>query len=396
MQTPLTIGQFIDSYLPVTDGVVSVVRNYAYWLNEKYGKCVVYAPNTKSFVNPDPFDVQSYLSIPIPGRKPYRFGFPALDVRFRKQLNQMQFDLVHSHSPFSSGSEALRVAKKQNIPLVGTFHSKFYDDFLQYFHNERLAWAGVNLVIKFFKKCDSVWTVSDFTVETLREYGFDGPITVVPNGTDLSLPEDIPAALEKAEALCHLRPDQPLFVFVGQHIWQKNVRMILEAAEQLRFLEPDFRLVFVGTGYAAREMQAFIDSHEGLSEQVSLLGTIQDRSLLSYLYLRATAFVFPSVYDNAPLVVREASAMGTPSILVRNSTAAQGVEDRINGFLCENNTESLRDTMLECLRQPEKAKEIGRHAQKTLAKTWDMIVDHVYEEYEKIIHDYHASREGAR
>ena len=172
--------------------------------------------------------------------------------------------------------------------------------------------------------------------------------------------------------------------------------MILEAAEQLRFLEPDFRLVFVGTGYAAREMQAFIDSHEGLSQQVSLLGTIQDRSLLSYLYLRATAFVFPSVYDNAPLVVREASAMGTPSILVRNSTAAQGVEDRVNGFLCENNTESLRDTMLECLRQPEKAAEIGRHAQKTLAKTWDMIVDHVYAEYEKIIHDYHANHEGAR
>ena len=139
MQTPLTIGQFIDSYLPVTDGVVSVVRNYAYWLNEKYGKCVVYAPNTKSFVNPDPFDVQSYLSIPIPGRKPYRFGFPALDVRYRKQLNQMQFDLVHSHSPFSSGSEALRVAKKQNIPLVGTFHSKFYDDFLQYFHTNYLS-----------------------------------------------------------------------------------------------------------------------------------------------------------------------------------------------------------------------------------------------------------------
>ena len=173
--------------------------------------------------------------------------------------------------------------KSKSIPLVGTFHSKFYDDFLQYFHNERLAWAGVNLVIKFFKKCDSVWTVSDSTVETLREYGFDGPITVVPNGTDLSLPEDIPAALEKAEALCHLRSDQPLFVFVGQHIWQKNVRTDFGSRRTATLsLDPDFRLIFVGTGYAAREMQAFIDSHEALSQQVSLPGH-HSGSLASFL-----------------------------------------------------------------------------------------------------------------
>ena len=101
------------------------------------------------------------------------------------------------------------------------------------------------------------------------------------------------------------------------------------------------------------------------------------------------------MYDNAPLVVREASAMGTPSILVRNSTAAQGVEDRVNGFLCENNTESLRDTMLDASGSRKQLKSAAMH-KKTLAKTWDMIVDHVYAEYEKIIHDYHANHEGAR
>ena len=132
MQTPLTIGQFNDGYLPVTDGVVTVVRNYAYWLNEKYGKCVVYAPNAKHYQNEESFDVQPYLSMPIPGRKPYRLGFPVFDASYRRQVDSMQFDLVHSHSPFSAGSEALRVAKKQHIPLVGTFHSKFYDDFVQY------------------------------------------------------------------------------------------------------------------------------------------------------------------------------------------------------------------------------------------------------------------------
>ncbi|MFR7474489.1 MAG: glycosyltransferase, partial [Christensenellales bacterium] len=110
--------------------------------------------------------------------------------------------------------------QKEDIPLVGTFHSKFYDDFVQYFHSDHIARAGVNLVIKFFQKCDSVWTVSDATVETLREYGYQGPITVINNGTDLAAPEtqaEVDDAKQQAEALCSLRPDQPLFVFVGQH-----------------------------------------------------------------------------------------------------------------------------------------------------------------------------------
>ena len=391
MSTPLTIGQFNDGYLPVTDGVVTVVRNYAYWLNKKYGKCIVYAPNSKRYQNSESFDVQPYLSMPIPGRKPYRFGFPAIDATYRKNVDRVPFDLVHSHSPFSAGSEAYRVAKKHHIPLVGTFHSKFYDDFVQYFHSEHIARTGVNLVIKFFQKCDSVWTVSDATVETLREYGYQGPVTVINNGTDLAPPEtqeEILSARRQAEEVCSLAPDQPLFVFVGQHIWQKNVKMILQAAEQLRFIEPNFKLVFVGTGYAKDEMQAFIDEHEGMNQQVSLLGTIQDRTLLSYLYLRASAFVFPSIYDNAPLVVREASAMGAPSILVEGSTAAQGVEDKVNGFLCQNNAESLRDTMLYCLKHPQISQEIGKKAQKTLAKSWSEIVDQVYEEYLKIIANY--------
>lgn len=157
--------------------------------------------------------------------------------------------------------------------------------------------------------------VSDATVETLREYGYQGPITVINNGTDLAAPEtqaEIDDAKQQAEALCSLRPDQPLFVFVGQHIWQKNVRLILEAAEQLRHIESDFRLVFVGTGYAQHDMQAFIDEHAGMAQQVSLLGTIQNRTLLSYLYLRASAFVFPPYTTMRPLSFGRRLPWGLP------------------------------------------------------------------------------------
>ena len=34
----LTIGQFNESFPPIIDGVANVVKNYAYWMNKKYGR----------------------------------------------------------------------------------------------------------------------------------------------------------------------------------------------------------------------------------------------------------------------------------------------------------------------------------------------------------------------
>ena len=57
---PLTIGQFNDGYLPVTDGVVTVARNYTYWLNQKYAKCMLFAPTKTDQSFHEAFDVVGY------------------------------------------------------------------------------------------------------------------------------------------------------------------------------------------------------------------------------------------------------------------------------------------------------------------------------------------------
>ncbi len=49
----------------------------------------------------------------------------------------------------------------------------------------------------------------------------------------------------------------------------------------------------------------------------------------------------PSLYDNAPMVVREAAALNTPSLLIRGSSAAEVVQDGENGLLAENTTEDV-------------------------------------------------------
>lgn len=388
---PLLIGQFNDSYLPVTDGVVTVVRNYTYWLNQKYGKCMLFAPTRNKQSFDEEFDVVGYRSFALPKRPPYRVGMPAIDGVYRRKVDTLPFDLVHTHSPFSSGSEALRIARRRNIPIVATFHSKFYDDFFEYTRSKTLAKTGVDIVVHFFNKVSSVWTVSESTVETLRSYGYKGDITVIPNGTDFSMPDDVAAAKRRADEFCGIGDNRPLFLFVGQHIWQKNIRLIAQAAQKLRQTDPGFLLLMVGDGVARQELQEWTEE-QGLQRCIRFAGVVRDRELLSSLYLRANAFVFPSIYDNAPCVVKEASAMACPTITVQGCNAAQGMTDGVNGILCENTLDSLCEKMHFVLSHPDQAAQIGRMAQKTLAPSWESIVDRAYEEYVRLLWKFTPER----
>jgi glycosyltransferase involved in cell wall biosynthesis len=96
-------------------------------------------------------------------------------------------------------------------------------------------------------------------------------------------------------------------------------------------------------------------------------------------------FLFPSVYDNAPLVVREAAAMQTPSVLVRNSTAAEVVMDNQNGFLTDNSPKALADKIRELLADKDQIQSVGRCASQTIARTWEDVTAEVLDRYKHLI-----------
>ena len=192
----MKIGQFSDSFLPVVDGVGRVVSNYARVMGDQCESCYVIAPQTPDTVlqtaTPAPqhlspsseagtkspqgsttpsqnlitpqrqnlttqpqqnchshltrsYKLIEFRGITLPFLKQYRIGFPALDRRFRRQMAQTQLDIVHAHDPFMAGHEAIRVARRQGIPVVGTFHSKYSDDFQQVTHSKTLARWGVQI-----------------------------------------------------------------------------------------------------------------------------------------------------------------------------------------------------------------------------------------------------------
>ena len=377
-----TIGIFNDSFPPIMDGVSLAAKNYAYWLHQKNQPVCVITPKSPNYSDNEPYPIYRYTSIPIIGRKPYRIGLPDIDFQFKTELEQISFGLVHAHCPFSSGRLALSIAKKQKIPFVATFHSKYRDDFEHSVYNKYIAKQMTNEIMRFFEKADEVWIPQASVEETIREYGFRGKVEIVDNGNDFATDQPIEPIIKAARLELNIPESEMVFLFVGQHIWEKNIRLIVESLAMIK--ESSFKMFFIGIGYAASELQQLTEEL-GLSDKVEFVGMVSDRERLKLYYAAADLFLFPSIYDNAPLVIREAGAMHTPSILVKGASSAENVIDNFNGFLVENSVESFSGKLIELMHAPEKIRVAGLNASKSIARSWESVTEEVLDRYNKLM-----------
>lgn len=377
----LNIGLFNECFPPVMDGVSVCVYNYAYWMQKKVGGVAVITPNVPGAdYSKYDFEVIDYFSVPVPFRHPYVTGIAEVDPTFLAKLAQREFKIVHAHSPFTSGRAAQRIAKKMGIPCVATFHSKYRDDFARVLP-DKMVDIVIKNVISFYEKADQVWVPQESVKEVIREYGYKGHVEVVDNGSDLCADYPEKYFVDSRQKL-GIKPDEFVFLFVGQHIWEKNVRFIIDALAGIEDLK--FRMFFVGTGYAADAMKELV-SEKGLDSKVTFVGNITDREKIKIYYAAADLFLFPSLYDNAPLVVREAAALHTPAVMVKGATAATILKNGENGFLIDNNLTSFEDKLRELIADPARVHRVGVQASKTIVRSWEDVVGEVLDRYNAII-----------
>ena len=377
-----TFGIFNDSFPPIMDGVSLATQNYAYWLHQKNQQVCVITPKSPHYSDNEPYPIYRYTSVPIIGRKPYRIGLPDIDFQFKTEIEQISFGLVHAHCPFSSGRLALSIAKKQKIPFVATFHSKYRDDFEHSVYNKFIARQMTHEIIRFFDKADEVWIPQASVEETIREYGYKGKVEIVDNGNDFATKNPIGPIKKAARKDLNIPETEMVFLFVGQHIWEKNTRLIIESLALLNDLP--FKMFFIGVGYAAEDLKQLADDL-GLGEKVEFIGMITERDKLKQYYAAADLFLFPSIYDNAPLVIREAGAMHTPSVLVRGSSSAENVIDNVNGFLVDNSILSFATKIRELMHSPESIRLAGLNASQSIARSWENVVEEVLDRYQKLM-----------
>lgn len=382
-------AQFLDTYYPIVDGVVTTVHNYAELMNKSAYSCVVTAQPLKNDYDDSALSYEVYrtnsLKVPV---AEYSLPAPRMDGRVKTFLSNRHLDIFHAHSPFMEGAFAARYAAKLGIPSVATFHSKYYDDAINITGSKAIAKIVAAKVVRFYNSVDSVWACSEGTADTLRSYGYRGRIVVMDNGTTYEMPADPDPLRRKAAAAFHIPQGKRIILFVGHQIWHKNLKLVLDTFKLLDTHSDDYRLFIVGNGYDGEAIRKYADEQNFKDGHVNFVGKIADREVLSGLYLSADLFFFPSVYDNSPLVVREAASMGVPSLLTEGSNAAEAVVKDVSGFTAQENKVAMFREILRIFGTPGLLDRVSDGARRDVAKTWKEIIPLVQEQYAQIIEEY--------
>ena len=381
----MKIGQFGESFIPVFDGVGRVMKAYAETMANRGHEVYVITPMYDTgYRGGLPYEIVDFNSLELSKKIPWRVGLDSFDSHFQARIKQIDLDIVHVHGPVFAGNAGLNIARKRHLPIVGSFHTKFYDDILQFTGVKAIARIGSKSTADFFSKCDEVWAVSEGTGETLREYGYKGKIIVMPNGSNRRILNV--ARIPEIRGRYGLRTDVPILLFVGQISWKKNLGRVLEACSILKKQGIPFQLILAGRGPDEEAVRQRIAELE-IGENTVMTGHLTDTEALDALYSLATLFVFPSIYDNAPMVVREAAAQRTPALAAEGSCTAEVIRDRENGIISKDESPAVAEAIASFLAlPPDRQKEMGEKAYQTIPIPWDgPLMDTILGRYEALI-----------
>ena len=139
----------------------------------------------------------------------------------------------------------------------------------------------------------------------------------------------LPVAREPAPAMATV-------LFAGRHIPEKRAAAIVPALGLAIQERPDLQGIVLGDGPARGEVLDAID-RAGLADRFHVPGFVPAETMTDHL-ARALCLIHPSEREGYGLVVVEAAALGTPSILVRgpDNAATELVEDGVNGFVVDS------------------------------------------------------------
>ena len=391
MKKKLKVAIGTDAFPPTTDGISNVAQSYAQEINKGLGEAVVITPkNPNAQDHKYNYEIFRYKSLYVPSKEGYAVGWP-----FRDELHQaiidMNFDILHSHAPLATSFYFRRVVEKKSIPVVLTYHTKYEYDIQKRVPTKRGKDFAGNFILKNINAADEVWVTSRGSVDSLRKLGFEGDCVVMQNGCDLPLISVSQDDVRRLKRQYNIPENVPVFLYSGRMIWYKNIELILDACAMLKRDGKPFKLIMLGFGADELAIKRYIRK-SGIADNVIWTGKILNRQQMQDYYSLSDLLLFPSVFDTNGLVVREAAACQTASLLVRDSCAAEGIEDGKTGFLCMESAHSIARTLEKIMDNRTMLKEAGVKAQSDIYISWQDAVKKAYDRYQIVIDNFNSNK----
>ena len=323
-----------DTYYPHINGVYYFVCRIGQLLQEKGHQVAVIAPAdsmSASFKKIDNIDVYGLPSFSVVFYPTIRQPFPFLKkYRLLKIIKNFNPDIIHLQDHFIISKAVLRINRKLKIPVIATNH--FMPENLtvlvpgknikKYFEN--YLWKGFSTV---FNQVKLVTTPTETGVEIIRKR-LKVEVVAISSGIDLKKfnPYGNTQKIKEKYKL----PNRPILLYAGRLDPEKHIEEILHAVA-IASKKIDFCFVIVGKGISKKSLEHLVNEL-GINEKVIFTGFVPDADL-PYFYKLSRCFIIASIAELLSLVTLQAMASGLPVIAVKAGALKELVNDKINGYL---------------------------------------------------------------
>jgi len=206
--------------------------------------------------------------------------------------------------------------------------------------------------------------------------------------------DKITAIYEAGEAVADHAEPYPRFdeqiggefiMYVGQAFRHKNLPRLLEAHQQLLDDKPDLKLVIVGSLDEKKQRLQKMIKDQGY-ENVVFTGFVSDQQL-SWLYTKASVYVFPSLSEGFGLPALEAMHHDCP-VVSSNATCLPEVYSSAAQYFDPKNVDDMAETINSVLDDDELRTSLIEAGRQQAAKySWLNTAKQTLAVYEQAIHD---------
>jgi glycosyltransferase involved in cell wall biosynthesis len=263
---------------------------------------------------------------------PLRFG---AGVLWHLARHGRRYDVVHTGSfPYFSLLAAAFMRRRSGYRLVADWHEVWPRDYWREYLG-RAGWIGIWVQHRCARVRQQAFCFSRLHAGRLRAEGLRGEVEVL--GGEYAGPLELEPPL----------PVEPLVLFAGRQIREKRAPVVVSAVALAAERIPALHGVIYGDGPERDEVLERIAAlqNPGL---VTAPGFV-DSSELHEAMRRACCMLLPSRREGHSMIVVEALACGTPSIIVRenDNAAVELVEDGVNGVIAASaSAEDLADAIV--------------------------------------------------
>ncbi|NVD45855.1 glycosyltransferase family 4 protein [Qipengyuania atrilutea] len=374
----LRIALFSGNYNYTRDGANQALNRLVEYLLRQGAAVRVYAPTVDSPDFPPTGDLVSVPSIPMPvkGRGEYR-----MPLRLSKDnladLRAFAPNVVHVSSPDPVGHAAVTWARKNDLPVLASVHTRFetYPRYYKMGFLEPVIEAGLR---RFYGRCDALVAPSQSMIDTLRRQGMNADISLWTRGVDRDIFGPDRRDLEWRRSLGIEHGDVAI-AFLGRLVMEKGLDLFAETIIQLRRRRAPHKVLVIGDGPARSWFERALPGGIFVGFQT---GRDLGRALAS-----ADVFFNPSITETFGNVTLEAMASGLPVVASASTGSASLVEDWETGRLVPPGDPYEFSEALApyCTNDDLRARHGAAGEEKARRFSWDAINQAVADTYLRLI-----------